>query len=106
MGREELRGSLSVLLLALLVRERAHGYALIAELRRRGGPAFEFPEGSVYPVLQQLERNGLVRSSREVVDGRGRRVYVATERGETAYVEQRDQWLDYLKAMSAILEGE
>lgn len=102
----EPRGALSVLLLALLTRRRAHGYALIAELRRRGGPALEFPEGSVYPVLQQLERKRLVRSNREIVDGRTRRVYEATEQGEVFYAEQRDSWLDYLKAMRTILEGE
>lgn len=104
MGREA-RGSLLVLLLALLTHQRAHGYALMAELRRRAGPVLDYPEGSVYPVLQQMERDGLVRSSREVVDGRSRRVYAITEHGMAYYVEQRESWLAYLKAMATILEA-
>ncbi|MBA0125856.1 PadR family transcriptional regulator [Haloechinothrix sp. YIM 98757] len=105
MGRGDARSSLLVLLLALLCRGRAHGYALMAGLRHRAGPALDYPEGSVYPVLQQMERDGLVRSNREIVDGRSRRVYEVTERGRAYYAEQREAWLEYLKAMSTILEG-
>src|SRR5437762_303274 len=59
----DLRGHLDLLLLATLRDDGpAHGYAIIASLRERSLGAFDLPEGTVYPALYRLERDGLVDS--------------------------------------------
>lgn len=54
-----------------------HGYQVITELSERSGGAWRPSAGSIYPTLQQLADEGLVRD-REV---EGRRVYELTDEG-------------------------
>jgi DNA-binding PadR family transcriptional regulator len=54
-----------------------HGYQVIQELEARSGGRWRPSAGSVYPTLQQLEDEGLVRSE----DVEGRRTYALTDAG-------------------------
>ena len=106
MGQELLRGNLGMLLLALLSEQPLHGYALITELRQRGGRALHaLPEGSAYPALHRLERDGLISSTWSLRNGRRRRVYQITPEGRRALAQQRDEWLDFATAVLRILGG-
>jgi DNA-binding PadR family transcriptional regulator len=69
--------------LALLVEEPRHGYAIMSEITERSGGVWRPSPGSVYPVLQQLQDEGLV----SVAESDGRRVFSLTEVGR-AYVEE------------------
>ena len=78
----DLRGHLDLLLLATLRDDGpAHGYAIIASLRERSLGAFDLPEGTVYPALYRLERDGLVDSEWDASAARRRRVYSLTPAG-------------------------
>lgn len=66
--------------LAVLMDQPMHGYQVITELEQRTGGRWRPSAGSVYPTLQQLEDEGLVRS--EELDGR--KVYTLTDAGRTA----------------------
>jgi DNA-binding PadR family transcriptional regulator len=82
-----MRGDVRAAVLALLAEEPRHGYAIMSELTERSGGLWRPSPGSVYPVLQQLQDEGLVT----VEESDGRRVFSLTEQGR-AYVEQhRDQ---------------
>ena len=61
MRTDALKGHLDGLVLATLAEGPAHGYAVIEELKRRSGGAFDLPEGTVYPVLYRLEAEGVLR---------------------------------------------
>jgi len=50
-----LKGHLDMIVLAALSSGPAHGYAVIQEIQRRSGGAFELPEGTIYPALHRLE---------------------------------------------------
>ncbi|QYN26323.1 PadR family transcriptional regulator [Amycolatopsis sp. DSM 110486] len=63
--------------LALLAEGPMHGYQLMQEIRRRSNEEWRPSPGSIYPILQQLEDEGLVRSAEEG----GRRVAHLTEAG-------------------------
>jgi len=103
---DQIKGHLEVLLLAVVAHQPAHGYALIEELRRRSGDTFDLPEGTVYPALYRLERAGLLSSKWESPDGRRRRVYRLTKRGEAALQEQTRDWQTFARAMNRVLKGE
>jgi len=49
-----LKGHLDMIVLAALSSAPAHGYAVIQEIQRRSGGAFELPEGTIYPALHRL----------------------------------------------------
>jgi len=55
-----LKGHLDMIVLAALSSGPAHGYAVIQEIQRRSGGAFELPEGTIYPALHRLEQSGLL----------------------------------------------
>jgi DNA-binding PadR family transcriptional regulator len=74
------RGDIRAAILALLAEQPMHGYQIIQELSTRSGGAWRPSPGSVYPTLQQLEDEGLVRA---VQSEAGRRVHELTEAGRT-----------------------
>ena len=99
-----LKGHLDMIVLAALAPGPAHGYAVIEEIRRRSGQAFDLPEGTVYPALHRLEQAGLL-SSRWVIaeSGRQRRVYKLTRRGERALTDHRAVWQRFMDAVAGLL---
>lgn len=103
MGRERVKGHLDLLILAVLRDREAHGYEVIAELRRRSEGEFDLPEGTVYPALHRLERDGLLSSDWATLDGRRRRVYRLTADGLEALAVQARQWRRFSASMSTVL---
>jgi PadR family transcriptional regulator, regulatory protein PadR len=106
MEGEILKGHLDMIVLAALAAGPAHGYAVIEEIRRRSGRAFDLPEGTVYPALHRLEQAGLLASRWVIADsGRRRRVYTLTRRGGRALAERRAVWQEFSEAIGGLLEG-
>jgi PadR family transcriptional regulator, regulatory protein PadR len=103
MGRERVKGHLDLLVLSVLRHGEAHGYEVIAELRRRSEGEFDLPEGTVYPALHRLERDGLLSSDWATLEGRRRRVYRLTASGVEALAEQSRQWRRFSASMSTVL---
>jgi PadR family transcriptional regulator PadR len=100
----ELRGHLDLLLLATLrAAGPAHGYAIIASLRERSLGVFDLPEGTVYPALHRLERDGLVASEWDASVARRRRVYRLTAAGASALAARRRDWPGFARGMQAVL---
>ena len=81
-GPRARRGDVRAAALALLAEEPKNGYQIIQEIGDRSGGVWRPSPGSVYPALQQLEDEGLIRA--EASEG-GRRAYVLTDEGQ-AYV--------------------
>src|SRR6266511_2576692 len=104
MNAERLKGHLDMLLLAVLAPRPAHGYAIIDALRQSSGGAFDLPEGTVYPALHRLERDGLLASAWSDQTGRRRRVYELTEQGRAALQAQRQEWEQFARSIDAVLQ--
>ncbi|GAA3545489.1 hypothetical protein GCM10022196_27150 [Aeromicrobium flavum] len=81
-------GDVRAAALLLLAEAPAHGYHLIQQIAARSEGAWSPSPGSIYPVLQQLEDEGLIEFER--VDGR--KTATLTEAG-TAYVEEHREAL-------------
>ncbi len=82
--RKARRGDVRMAALLLLAEEPRNGYGIMQELEQRSDGAWRPSPGSVYPALQQLEDEGLIRSEEQD----GRRLYQLTDAGR-AYVEER-----------------
>lgn len=102
-----LKGHLDLIVLAALSGRPAHGYAVIEEIRRKSGQAFDLPEGTIYPALHRLEQGGLLVSRWETADsGRRRRVYALTRRGRSALAQRRAVWQRFSDAIGGLLGAE
>ncbi len=71
------RGDVRTAILTLLAEEPMHGYQIIQRLGERSGGMWQPSAGSVYPTLQQLEDEGLVKGE----ERDGRKVYALTDDG-------------------------
>jgi DNA-binding PadR family transcriptional regulator len=75
------RGDVRAAILALLAEQPMHGYQIMREIGERSGGVWRPSPGSIYPTLQQLEDEELVRP--ETGDS-GRRVFALTDSGREA----------------------
>lgn len=82
-GPRARRGDVRAAALALLAEEPRNGYQIIQEIGERSDGVWRPSPGSVYPALQQLEDEGLIRAQ---ADESGRRAYQLTDEGRS-YVE-------------------
>jgi DNA-binding PadR family transcriptional regulator len=105
MSDPRLKGNLELLLLAVLQRGPGHGYAVIRRLAADSGGRFDLPEGTVYPVLHRLERDGLVRSSWDDRGIRRRRIYSISGKGVRALAASREEWIEFARGMRIVLGG-
>jgi PadR family transcriptional regulator PadR len=84
--KELLRGAVRLHILHHAAEEPVHGAWMSAELARHG---YAISPGTLYPTLHRLEAEGLLTSRSEVVAGRTRRLYSATDAGLAALAEGR-----------------
>lgn len=85
-GRKARRGDIRTAALLLLAEEPRNGYQIMQEVEERSDGVWRPSPGSVYPALQQLEDEGLIRS--EEIDGR--KLFQLTEAGRE-YVNERGE---------------
>jgi len=88
-GRRAGRGDIRAAILVLLAEEPMHGYQIIQELAERTGGVWRPSPGSVYPTLQQLEDEELVR---ETASDSGKRVYELTDAGREQAASTEAPW--------------
>src|SRR3954453_15536314 len=70
-------GEIRLAILSLLNEGPKHGYQLMKEMQERSGGMYKASAGSVYPTLQQLEDEGMVKADMQS----GRRVFQLTAEG-------------------------
>jgi DNA-binding PadR family transcriptional regulator len=87
-GGRRPRGDVRAAILVLLDEEPRNGYAIMQEIEERSAGAWRPSPGSVYPVLQQLEDEGLVHAD----ESGERKPTQLTEEGKK-YVEERRERL-------------
>ena len=85
-GRFFRPGEVRLALLSLLGDSPQHGYQLMKGLEGRSDGMYKASAGTVYPTLQQLEDEGLIRSDEQG----GKRVYSLTSEGERELAEASD----------------
>jgi DNA-binding PadR family transcriptional regulator len=81
------RGDIRTAVLAVLAEEPGHGYDVIQRLEEKTAGAWRPSPGSVYPTLQLLEDEGLVRS----VERDSKRVYEITDLGRDEATRRVDE---------------
>lgn len=102
-----LRGNTPTLVLAVLADGPQHGYAIAQQINRRTDNSLKFKQGTLYPVLHTLEREGLVSGQWQHTAGeRPRLVYAITEAGQAALAERVRAWQRFSQAMNSLIGGQ
>ena len=97
-----LRGVLDLCLLAVMAEGPAYGYEMTKRLRERGLSIVG--EGSIYPLLGRLEREGLVETYRAASNGGPPRKYYRPSReGRRAFAAGVSDWRAARDAVDAVL---
>lgn len=98
------RGTLETILLETICRRPMYGYQICKTLNAQTDGYFDLREGSLYPALHRLERDGLLKSYWEKTDaGRRRKYYRITDAGAAALVKKRQQWRAFAGAVERVL---
>src|ERR1022692_898574 len=95
------RGALEFCVMALLEHEERYGLELVQALEAEGGLVTS--EGTIYPLLSRLRRDGLVETTwRESEAGPPRRYYRLTAAGERALDAFVGDWTKFTNAVNAL----
>jgi PadR family transcriptional regulator PadR len=99
------RGVLEYCVLSLLARERLYGFDLV---RRLGEvEALVTSEGTIYPLLSRLRRDGWVSTSwAESGSGPPRKYYALTEPGEQALRAFIEEWGRFRDSVDHVIKGQ
>ena len=99
---EWLRAVLPLCVLAVVAQEETYGYAIAQDLQAAGLGAVK--GGTLYPVLNRLEQDGLVTSSwREGAGGPGRKFFAVTPRGAAHLAERAGAWSTFTERAAGLL---
>ena len=101
---DALRGSLDLLVLKTLSLSPLHGWGIGQRVQQISGGQLEMNQGSLYPALQRLEKDGLITSEWDVTDNnRQARYYRLTAAGRRALGKETDSWRRFAAALDAVL---
>jgi len=95
------RGALPLAVLAQL-REEHYGYSLRKQLNSKD---LEIDEGTLYPLLRRLEKQGLLISEWRFVDKRKKRYYRISDLGKEVLAILINEWRALNSSVDSILEG-
>lgn len=103
-NRDTLRGTLDALILKTLSWGPRHGYAISRWLRDTSADAIQVEEGSLYPALFRLERDGLIAAEWGLTElDRRARFYRLTAAGRRQLVSEVERYRRFVDAVSPIL---
>lgn len=99
-----LSGSTPLLILSLLKNEDMYGYQMVSELAMRSDDTFQLKEGTLYPLLHTLEKQGWVRSyTKQTPSGRERKYYRLTDEGRAQLASKEKEWQLFSTKVNAVL---
>ena len=104
-SKELLKGSTALMVLRVIAEEDMYGYRIIREIATRSKDTFKLNEGTLYPILHMLEREGHVTSyDGQSETGRSRRYYRITTQGQIHLTARMQEWQVFSDAVSLVLE--
>ena len=99
-----LSGSTPMLVLSLLRDGDKYGYEMVSELARRSNNTFQLKEGTLYPLLHTMEKNGWIKAYTKSTDsGRERKYYRLTDEGRSHLEQKKQEWAIFSEQVNAVL---
>jgi transcriptional regulator len=97
-------GTLDLLVLKALQLGEAHGWGIMERIRTTSGDQLQVNQGSLYPSLYRLKRQGLIVNHWGVSDNNRRaRYYTLTAKGRGRFGAERQEWQRLSEAVNRVL---
>src|SRR3990172_859119 len=99
-----LHGVLDMCLMSIIDEEASYGYEMVKKLRDRGLDLAS--EGSIYPLLSRLQKQGMIESYLvQSSEGPARKYYRMSNRGRSSLAQWRNDWTRFPDAVDGVLNG-
>ena len=98
--RLELRRGIVVIAVLSQMDTARYGYSLIQRLGEQG---LDIEEGTLYPLLRRLEKQGLLESEWDVGESRPRKYYKISEMGNDVLQTLTTEWFETVAMMQELL---
>ncbi|MEG2625648.1 MAG: helix-turn-helix transcriptional regulator [Christensenella sp.] len=96
----------SLLILQLLEKTDMYGYMIISELKQKSNNVFELQEGTLYPILHGMQKDGYIDAyDLNAENGRARKYYHITQRGKKQLAAKKKEWKIFSSAMENMMGG-
>lgn len=101
-----LQGTLDMLVLRALQLEPMHGWGITERIEQWSESVLQLGQGTLYPALYRLERQGLIRSEwRVTMNNRRARYYSLTRQGRRRLNQEVAEWRRMTRAINLVLEA-
>ncbi len=101
-----LQGTLDMLVLKALQLEPMHGWGITERIEQWSESVLQLGQGTLYPALYRLERQGLIRSDWRITENNRRaRYYALTPRGRRHFADEIAQWHRMSRAVNLVLDA-
>ena len=108
LAKNGVKGNMTLIILSSLLNGEKYGYEITKEVARLTNNEILLKEGSLYPALHKLEKEGLAESywQQQEPGKPGRKYYKITEKGKGKVEEERKSWTTFMGTMGRIIYGE
>ena len=101
-----LQGTLDMLVLKALALEPMHGWGITERIEQWSEHVLQLGQGTLYPALYRLERQGVIRSEWKVTENSRRaRYYSLTREGRKQFNDEIAQWKRMSRAVNLVLDA-
>jgi len=103
-SKELLKGTLSAIILNLLSEnEKMYGYQMFQQVKELSDGKILLKDGSLYPALQKMTKNGLLSYKEEYIGKRVRKYYFLTTKGKVEKVRYLEELKDFLATLNKLV---
>ena len=98
------RGTLDIIVLALIAEQADHGYGLIERLKAQSGGVMEISEGAIYPLLHRLQVRKLIDCEWAITThNRRAKKYLITDAGRRVLLDRAKQWRTLTRVIEDVI---
>ena len=104
-NNDRLQGTIGLLVLTSLRRGAMHGFGITTRIQQISDGVLEIEEGSLYPALHRMERDGWISSEWKITENKRRaKYYTLTKAGRQELEQAKDHWMRVSAAVTLVLE--
>lgn len=104
MNNKLFKGTLQTIILQMLNEQpKMYGYQMTQKARLMTNEELIITEGALYPALHKMEEDGILTTSTEIVNGRARKYYSITEKGNGLLTKKLDELKSFIESMQGIV---
>ena len=105
-NKELLKGTTDMIILKLLAEKDMYGYEIMKKVKQKTDNVFALREGTLYPLLHELESKKLIVSYWEVTESpRKRKYYKITDKGKKSLKSKEIEWENFSNGISRLMGG-